>query len=156
MNHKAAQSIDEYFEGSWNDFEAAIKKHFRFDHIDGISRTLSSNIYYWYNMEKEQWRDVLAELTFIRDAKEVGDSNSPFTNANIAITGKISKLDRETLGELLTAMGAYVDDRINPNTNYLIVGDNPNGEMIVQALTNNVELLVENTFMEMLGCQNVS
>lgn len=73
---RSSSQIDEYFLGSWDDFERAIREEFCFFHIAGVSQALSRNIYTWYADESEAapWRPVLKEITFIRQARKVGES----------------------------------------------------------------------------------
>ena len=153
MGPNNAKAIDEYFNGSWDDFEKAIKEGFCFFHIAGVSQALSRNIYNWYADEAEEkiWRPVLKEITFIGHAAKVGKAGNPFSNANVAVTGTVNGISRKDITELLTLLGAFVSDSVTKNTNYLIVGEAPGTKKLSAALGLGVKIITESNFAKMLG-----
>ena len=153
MSASNARAIDEYFYGSWDDFEKAVQDGFSFDHIAGISRRLSKNIHAWYENEEEgkTWRAVLREISLIGNAKEVGESGNPFKNANVVVTGSVNGMNAEDLSELLSILGAVTQDTVSKNTNYLIVGADPETEKLSAALMNGVKIITEGHFARMLS-----
>ena len=156
MGPNNARTIDEYFRGSWDDFEKAIHDGFSFFHIEGISQTLSRNIYNWYADEAEEklWRPVLKEITFIGHAKKIGTAGNPYSNANVVVTGIVNGMSRKDITELLELLGATVTDTVTQNTTYLIVGENPGNKKLSAALTKGVKIITEGQFARMLsGCE---
>lgn len=153
MGPNNARAIDEYFLGSWDDFEKAIREEFCFFHIAGVSQALSKNIYTWYADEAEArlWRPVLKEITFINHAVKVGEAGNPFSNANVVVTGTVNGMNRKDITELLTLLGAFVSDSVTKNTTYLIVGEAPGTQKLSAALSYGTKIITEGHFAKMLG-----
>ena len=153
MGTNNARTIDEYFLGSWDDFEKAIKEKFSFFHIAGISQSLNQSIYNWYADEAESrlWRPVLKEITFINQAVKVGENGNPFSNANVVVTGTVNGMNRKDIRELLTLLGAFVNDAVTKNTTYLIVGEAPGAKKLATALSNGTTIITEGHFAKMLS-----
>ena len=153
MGPNNARAIDEYFLGSWDDFERAIKEEFCFFHIAGVSQTLSRNIYNWYADEAEAklWRPVLKEITFVNQPVKVGAAGNPFVNANVVVTGTVNGMNRKDITELLTFLGANVNDSVTKNTTYLIVGEAPGAKKLSTALNYGTKIITEGHFAKMLS-----
>lgn len=153
MGPNNARAIDEYFLGSWDDFERAIKEEFCFFHIAGVSQTLSRNIYNWYADEAEAklWRPVLKEITFVNQPVKVGVAGNPFVNANVVVTGTVNGMNRKDITELLTFLGANVNDSVTKNTTYLIVGEAPGAKKLSTALNYGTKIITEGHFAKMLS-----
>ncbi len=153
MGPNNARAIDEYFLGSWTDFEKAINNGFSFDHIADVSPSLNRNIYKWFGdeVEGEAWRPVLKEITFIKQAAKVGKDGNPFFNANVAVTGIVNGMNRKDITDLLMLLGAHVDDNVTKNTTYLIVGEHPGSKKLSAALTNGTPIITEGHFAKMLN-----
>ena len=153
MGPNNARAIDEYFLGSWDDFERAIKEEFCFFHIAGVSQTLSRNIYNWYADEAEAklWRPVLKEITFVNQPVKVGAAGNPFVNANVVVTGTVNGMNRKDITELLTLLGANVNDSVTKNTTYLIVGEAPGAKKLSTALNYGTKIITEGHFAKMLS-----
>ena len=153
MGANNAKAIDEYFCGSWDDFEKAVKENFAFFHIAGVSQALSRNIYKWYADEAEAklWRPVLKEITFSGQPAKVGEGGNPFANANVVVTGVVNGMNRKDITELLTLLGAEVADSVTQNTTYLIVGANPGAKKLGMALNYGTKILTEGHFARMLS-----
>ncbi len=153
MSSKNAKALDEYFDGSWHAFENAIKNEFCFFHIAGVSQALNRNIYNWYKDESEEklWRPVLKEITFVGQPIEVGSAGNPFENANVVVTGTVNGMNRHDITELLTLLGANVEDQITKQTTYLIVGENPGAEKLSTALKLGKTIITEGHFARMLA-----
>ena len=157
MGPNNARAIDEYFLGSWDAFEKAIKEEFCFFHIAGVSQALSRNIYTWYADETEEklWRPVLKEITFVNYAAKVGEAGNPFSNANVVVTGTVNGMNRKDITELLTLLGAFVSDSVTQNTTYLIVGEAPGTKKLSAALNYGTKIITEGHFAKMLGDSDV-
>ena len=157
MGPNNARAIDEYFLGSWDDFEKAIRDEFSFFHIAGVSQALSRNIYKWYADEEEGklWKPVLKEITFINNAVKIGAPGNPFSNANVVVTGTVNGMNRKDITELLGLLGAFVSDSVTKNTTYLIVGENPGAKKLSTALSYGIKIITENHFAKMLGSSEI-
>ncbi len=153
MGPNNARAIDEYFLGSWDDFEKAIKEEFCFFHIAGVSQTLSRNIYKWYADETEAklWKPVLKEITFIDQPVKIGEEGNPFVNANVVVTGTVNGMNRKDITELLKLLGANVNDSVTKNTTYLIVGEAPGTKKLSTALNYGTKIITEGHFAKMLS-----
>lgn len=148
-----ARAIDEYFDGSWDDFEKAVKEEFSFFHIAGVSQALSRNIHVWYSDEKEEelWRPVLKEISFIGSAQTADAQDNPFKNAKVVITGTVNNMNRKDIKDLLALMGAVVCDSVTKNTKYLIVGEAPGMKKIATAMELGIEIIPNGSFARMLS-----
>lgn len=153
MGANNARAIDEYFCGSWDAFEEAIKDGFFFFHIEGVSQALDRNIYNWYADETEEkhWRPVLKEITFTGKPVSVGEGGNPFCNANVVVTGTVNEMNRKDITELLTLLGANVGDSVTKNTTYLIVGAAPGAKKLATALNYGTKIITESHFAKMLS-----
>ncbi len=158
MGASNARALDEYFCGSWDAFEKAIKEDFPFFHIAGISQALSRNIHNWYADEAEAklWRPVLKEITFVGQPDKVGEDGNPFSNANVVVTGTVNGLNRKDITELLTLLGANVQDSVTKNTTYLIVGEKPGAKKLATALDYKITMITEGHFAKMLSEGEIS
>ena len=157
MRAGSAAAIDEYFYGSWEKFEKAIREGFRFSHIAGISPTLERNLFSWYADEAEGalWRPVLQEITFIGQPDQIGKEGNPFFNANVVVTGCVNGMNRKDITDLMVLLGASVSDRITKGTTYLIVGEDPGTEELSEALRFGTKIVTEGHFAKMLSEQTV-
>ena len=153
MGPNNAKAIDEYFTGSWDEFEKAIKEEFCFFHIAGVSQALSRNIYTWYadKSQEKLWRPVIKEITFINHAVKIGERGNPFKNANVVVTGTVNGMNRKEITELLTLLGAFVNDSVTKNTTYLIVGEAPGTKKLSTALNYGTKIITEGQFAKMLS-----
>ncbi len=153
MNYKAARALDEFYYGSWDNFENAIKEGFVFSHIADVSPSLSRNIYRWYEDKKEErlWRPVLKEISFVRDSANFGKKGNPFYNAQVVITGIVNGMNSKDIAELLKLLGANVCDSVTKSINYLIVGEQPETDKLSKALADGVTIITEGHFSRMLS-----
>ena len=158
MGPVSARAIDEYFCGSWSDFEKAIKDVFCFFHIADVSEALNRNIYNWYadEMEGKLWRPVLKEITFIRVAANAGTDGNPFSNTKVVVTGTVNDMSRKDINELLTILGAIVGDSVGRQTDYLIVGKSPGRKKLATALNYGVKIIPEGQFAKMLSDSEIA
>ncbi len=152
MGAAAAREIDEYFLGSWDDFENAVKSNFSLFHIAGVSEALDRNIKSWYKDENEAklWRPVLKEIRLMSRLKTSATAAGPFSGANIVITGTVNNMPRKTLTEILTLMGANVSDSVSGKTDYLIVGETPGSKKLADALKLGTKIITREQFLKML------
>lgn len=153
MGPNNARAVDEYFSGSWDDFEKAINDGFPFFHIAGISQALSRNIRDWYADETQAklWRPVLKEITFINQPDAHGTAGNPFFNADVVVTGTVNGMNRKDITELLTLLGACVSECVTKSTTFLIVGESPGTKKLSAALSYGTRIITESHFAKMLS-----
>ncbi len=151
MGPQVANILSVYYYGEWTAFEEDLQRNFAFSHIEGISPTIEKNIYEWYNNPKEEklWRPLIKELTFSVQ-KRSENTNSPFSNMNVVVTGTLSSMTRAQIHKLLEILGANVSDNVNKDTDYLIVGNLPGNRKIGKALLHGTKLLYENDIIDMM------
>lgn len=148
MNYDSAKAIDDYFYGSFIEFEKAINNNYSFFHIVGISEGLNRNIYKWYKEDAAFYRPLLNEVSFIGKKK---NNDISIDNKNITFTGVINGMSEGKLREFITLLGANGFESIDENTDYLLIGKEPNKEMVAKALKGGVAIITESEFIDLLG-----
>lgn len=153
MGPNNAREISEYFNGSWNEFEKAVKEEFCFFHISGVSQALSKNIIKWYNDESQQrlWKPLLKELIFIDTDSQCYEGDNAFAGKNVVVTGTVNGMSRQEITELLKLLGAIPSDSVSGKTSYLIVGEAPGTKKLSAALAGGVKIITEGQFIKMLS-----
>ena len=148
MNYASAKAIDDYFYGSYNDFEKAIQNEFCFFHISGVNEALHRNIYRWYKEDASFFKPLLNELSFVGKKK---DSHSyDIDNKNIVYTGTINGMSGDKLKEFIRLLGANAFDVIDENTDYLLIGKEPNRKLVAEALKKGIAMITESEFAGLL------
>lgn len=152
LGPEAAKKLHQYFYGSINDFEDAIKNNFRFSHIAGISEALNCAIYEWYEqpVNRNTLHALMAELNFIGTKKENTNNSNPFFDKQVVVTGTFESFDRATILSLLESLGATTHSGINKSIDYLIYGNLPGSKKIGLAMEHGVTMINEQKFAEML------
>jgi DNA ligase (NAD+) len=149
---EAAKKLHQYFYGSMEEFENAIKDEYRFSRIEGISDSVNRAIYEWY--EKRGNRNMLhalmAELEFIGVQKQEEGNTNPFLAKNIVVTGTFEHFDRQGLLNLLDSLGATTHNTVSTDTDFLIYGSLPGSKKVAKAIENGVTMVNEQSFVEML------
>ena len=153
LGPEAAKRLHQYFYGSIEEFENAIKSDFRFSHIEGISESLNSAIYEWYEKPVNQntLHALMAELTFIGVQKPAAGNQNPFLDKHVVVTGTFESFERQGLLDLLTSLGAMTHSSVSKSTDYLIYGNLPGSKKIGLAIENGVTMVSEQKFAEMLA-----
>ena len=151
MGSEAAKLLHQYYYGSMEDFEQAIKDGFRFSHIAGISEALERSIYAWYAepINQKTLHALMAELTFV-GTRISGDGTNPFRDMQVAVTGTFNSFTRSEILELLESLGAITSNEVSESTDYLIYGAMPGSKKVGAALEHGVNMISEKTFAEML------
>ena len=153
MGITAAETISEYFYGSYDKFVDAIKKDFAFYHIANVSEALSRNIINWYNdKELEEDRErLLKEISFI-----TGDIRLNTSSHIIAVTGEINGLPKEDIKEVLKLMGfPDVRDDIDDDVSILLVGTNPDNSVIGKAMMKCINIIPNSRFQDLCSFTSV-
>lgn len=149
MKYASAKAIDDYFYGSYIDFKNAIKDGFHFFHIAGVSEGLSRNIYSWFK-ENHSFYEPLEKFLTFRSKKRNDSFEEEIINKNIAYTGCINNIAGDKLKELISLLGAVAFEDIDENTDFLLVGKNPDKIIVARALENGVAIITESKFIELL------
>jgi DNA ligase (NAD+) len=151
MGSEAAKILHQYYYGSMDDFEEALRSGFPFSHIAGISEALERSIHTWYEdpMNQKTLHALMAELTF-KGTRASGDGTNPFRDMQVVVTGTFNNFDRSELLELLESLGAITDNTVSAGTDYLIYGAMPGSKKVGAALEHGVNMISEKTFAEML------
>lgn len=80
---------------------------------------------------------------------------NPFLNANVVVTGIVNGMNRKDITELLTLLGANVNDSVTQNTTYLIIGEAPGTKKLATALGFGTKIITEGHFAKMLSDSEV-
>ena len=117
-------------------------------HIAGINEGLNRNIYKWYKEDGAFYKPLLKEVSFIGKKKK---NDISIDNKNIAFIGVINGMSEGKLREFTTLLGVNGFESIDENTNYLLIGKEPNKEMVVKALKDGIAIITESEFIDLLG-----
>lgn len=152
LGPEAAKKLHQYYYGSMEKFEDAIRAEFRFSHIEGISEALNSAIYEWYEKKHNQntLHALMAELEFKGVSKQAEGNSNPFFDKNVVVTGTFENYERQEILELLEALGAVTHSSVSRNTDYLIYGNLPGSKKVGIAMECGVTMISEQKFAEML------
>ena len=133
-------------------FEDAIKAGFRFSHIEGVSESLNSSIYEWYEkpINQNTLHALMAELEFTGGGRQAEGNSNPFFDKQIVVTGTFENFDRPALISLLESLGAVTHSGVNKSIDYLIYGNLPGSKKVGLAIENGVTMISEQKFAEML------
>lgn len=156
LGSEAAKKLHQYFYGSMEKFEEAIKESFCFSHIGGISHALNDAIYLWYDNRNNQniLHALMAEIEFIGEQREIAGNKNPFMEKHIVVTGTFQNFDRAGILALLEALGAITHDRVDKSIDFLIYGEAPGAKKLAKAMEHGVPMIGEEKFAKMLE-QNV-
>lgn len=153
VGRHAGRSIDAYFHGSWDEFEAAIQEGFDFRQLTDFGETMHNNIYSWYSDRGEErlWRPLLNKINFIKEDSVMGIQKiTPFFGKTVVATGKLENYTRDGIQTKLIELGARPSGSVTTKTDYLIVGDKA-GSKLDKALKLGIKTLTEQEFEEMLA-----
>ena len=152
LGPEAAKKLHQYFYGSMEKFEDAIKAGFRFSHVEGISEALNAAIYEWYEkpINQNTLHALMAELEFTGVQKQNEGNSNPFFDKQIVVTGTFENFDRPALIALLESLGAVTHSSVNKSIDYLIYGNLPGSKKVGLAIENGVTMISEQKFAEML------
>lgn len=152
LGTEVAKKLHQYFYGSMEDFEKAIKSGFDFNRIEGVSQSVSKAIHRWYEraFNRNTLHALMAELQFIGIEKPVEGNTNPFLDKNVVVTGTFENLDRQNMINVLESMGAIVGSTVAKDTDFLIYGNLPGSTKVGAALEFGVTMISEQKFAKML------
>ncbi len=133
VGRHAGRDIDEYFNGSWEDFEAALGYDFDFTKLPDFGKTMNNNIYAWYADKEEEklWRPLLSKIKFIKEKKVMTNEskNNPFEGKTVVVTGTFQYGTRGAIEARLYGLGAKVASSVSKKTDYVLYGENPGSKL---------------------------
>jgi hypothetical protein len=152
LGPEAAKALHQYFYGSMEAFEAAVRANFAFSHIAEVPGIVEKSIYRWFEDESNvrMMHAVMAELEFIGMHKELDGKQNPFMDTTVAVTGTFENFTREGILELLATLGAKTTDKVTKDTNYLIYGSVPGNKKVSAAMEYHITILSERDFGKMI------
>lgn len=151
MGTEAAKLLHQYYYGSMEDFEEALRKGYHLSQIAGISEALERSIYTWYEDPANQktLHALMGELTF-KGTRAYGDDTNPFRDMQVVVSGTFEAFSRQEILDLLESLGAITSDAVTESTDYLIYGAMPGSKKVGAAMENGVNMVSEKGFAKML------
>ena len=153
VGRHAGRDIDEYFNGSWDDFETAIGYGFDFTKLADFGATMHNNIYAWYADKEEEklWRPLLDKIKFIKEKKIMANEskNNPFEGKTVVVTGTFQYGPRGAVEARLYGLGAKVASSVSKKTDYVLYGENP-GSKLEKAQNLGIKTRSEDEFEKIL------
>lgn len=152
LGPEAAKKLHQYFYGSIEKFEDAIKEGFDFSHIEGISHSVNRAIHEWYEKPANQntLHALMAELEFTGSQKQQERNSNPFFDKQIVVTGTFENFSRSQLIDLIESLGADVHTSVSKETDYLLYGNLPGSKKVGLAIENGITMISEQKFAQML------
>ncbi len=152
VGRHAGRDLNRYFNGSWEEFEDAIKNGFDFTLLPDFGQVMHDNIYKWYADAEEAklWRPLLHKIHFIKEAETMSTTqNNPFYGKTVVATGKLVNYTRDGIQSKLLSLGASPASSVTKKTDYLIVGEKA-GSKLTKAQQLGIRTLTEEEFEAML------
>lgn len=153
VGRHAGRELDRFFHGSWDEFEAALQKHFDFTVLPDFGQTMNDNIYAWYADKEEEklWRPLLAQVHFKKENTDMESiKKTPFWGKTVVATGKLMGYTRDGIQEKLLMLGARPASSVTKKTDYLIVGEKA-GSKLTKAQQLGIQTLTEEEFENMIA-----
>ena len=153
VGRHAGRELDRFFHGSWDEFEAALQKHFDFTVLPDFGQTMNDNIYAWYADKEEEklWRPLLAQVHFKKENTDMESiKKTPFWGKTVVATGKLMGYTRDGIQEKLLKLGARPASSVTKKTDYLIVGEKA-GSKLTKAQQLGIQTLTEEEFENMIA-----
>lgn len=152
LGEEGAKQLHQYYYGSMEAFEDAIREGFSFHHIEGISQKVNESIHQWYQKPANQnlLHALMAELTFEGTSVPTQENGNPFLGKTVAVTGTFERMERNTLISLLESLGAMIAPGVTRDTDYLLFGNLPGSKKVGAAVANGITMINERQFAEML------
>ncbi len=120
------------------------------ERIEGIGTKIADSIIKFFDNKNNQ--QVILKL---RDAgiklkeKRSASTGGIFQKKNFVLTGSLTRFTREAATQLIESEGGKVSATVSPNTNMVLVGENP-GSKYSKALDLDIKIIDEDSFITML------
>jgi len=153
VGRHAGRDIDEYFNGSWEEFEFALQFGFDFTQLPNFGAMMQKNLYIWYadKGEEKLWRPLLNKIKFTKEIKNMANENknNPFAGKTVVVTGTFSYGTRSDVEGRLYSLGAKPASSVTKKTDYVLYGTNP-GSKLEKAMNLGIKTRSEEEFEQML------
>lgn len=154
VGRHAGRDIDEYFNGSWEDFEFALQFGFDFTQLPNFGAMMQKNLYIWYADKEEEklWRPLLNKIKFTKETKNMANeqnNKNPFNGKTVVVTGTFAYGTRGEVEARLYALGAKPSSSVTKKTDYVLYGANP-GSKLEKAMNLGIKTRSEEEFEQML------
>ena len=155
VGRHAGRDIDEYFNGSWDDFEMALQFGFDFTQLPNFGAMMQKNLYAWYADKEEEilWRPLLNKIKFTKETKIMANEQNktnPFYGKTVVVTGTFSCGTRGEVEARLASLGATPSSSVTKKTDYVLYGDKP-GSKLDKAEKLGIKTRSEQEFEQMLA-----
>lgn len=153
VGRHAGRDLDAYFNGSWTEFENAIKSGFDFTALPNFGETMHNNIYKWYadTEEAKLWRPLLDKIEFIKETNTMNiNHNTPLFGKTIVATGKLMNYTRDEIQTKILSLGAKPASSVTKKTDYVIYGEKA-GSKLTKALELGIRTLSEEEFEDLIS-----
>lgn len=153
VGRHAGRDLDQYFHGSWEAFEQAVRDGFDFTQLPDFGQTMHNNIYIWYadTEEAKLWRPLLEKVIFEKENYDMNtNTTNPFYGKTVVATGKLENYTRDGIQTKLLQLGAKPASSVTKKTDYLIVGEKA-GSKLTKAQQLGIRTLTEEEFEAMLA-----
>lgn len=103
VGRHAGRILHQYFKGSWETFEQAVRNRFDFTQLKDFGEIMHRNIYTWYEDAEEEklWRPLLEQVEFEKEDIEMPNTNenrtNPFYGKTVVATGKLENYTRDEI-----------------------------------------------------------
>lgn len=94
---------------------------------------------------------IKIDSEFLKPLLEGGDSDSPFYEKKVVITGVFERYKRNEIAEILRDLGADIDTSVTKRTAYLVAGHNMGPSKRKKAEDLGVKIIDENEFAQLIG-----
>lgn len=154
----ASKTISKYFNSDWQKFILSFTNNFDWTTLDDFGDVIANSLtnYFCNSNNREEWKSLLDEVTFIKPEQTIGTDNAtvsttPFTGKKIYATGTFANYKKDQLKELIEGMGAEFTSGYAKSLDYLIVGSLKGSGKVDKALKDGIPVLQEDEFINMIN-----
>jgi len=158
LGKTASKTISKYFNGDWQKFILSFPHNFDWTILDDFGDVIANSLnnYFCDLNNRDEWKSLLDEVTFIIPQQTVSTDNvtihsNPFTSKKVYATGSFANYKKDQLKELLEGLGAEFTSGYAKSLDYLIVGSLKGSGKVDKALSDGIPVLQEDDFLKMIG-----
>lgn len=144
----AAKTIAEYFNYNLYSVLDAYDQSFDWTQLKDFGNVMANNMNEFFMENRSKVYILAEELEFIKPEKAEVKSN-PFMGKTLVVTGKLNSFTRESINEKILSLGAKTANAVSKNTDYLITNESSSSSKYKKAVTLNIPIIDENTFLKM-------
>ena len=117
--------------------------------VDGVGEVVAESIITWFgDSENQKLLSKFAEYGVI--PKKALASEGSLSGIRAVVTGTLGAMDREKAAEQIRQKGGVFQQSVGNDTNLLIRGENPGKSKLEKARKQNIKIINENDFVELL------